>query len=96
MLEQSPDAGLPAIRALYSRRNLTAFALAEIFVQAISMMNSPMHRLRRPANANLPRRLRRIIMTMPTAMPLAERDISNSRPRRPVIWPICRSGFATL
>jgi hypothetical protein len=75
ILEQFPDKGFPAIRALYSRRNLTAFALAEIFVQAISMMNSPMHRLRRPANANLPRRLRRIIMTMPTAMPLAERYI---------------------
>ena len=56
-------------------RCLTAFALAEVFVQAISMMNSPMHRLRRPANANLPRRLRRVIMTMPTAMPLAERTI---------------------
>lgn len=73
--DTEPDAAFPAIRALYSRRNLTAFALAEIFVQAIAMMNSPMHRLRRPANANLPRRLRRIIMTMPTAMPLAERYI---------------------
>ena len=38
------------------------------------MMNSPAHRLRR-RNADLPRRLRRIIMTMPTAMPLAERQI---------------------
>jgi hypothetical protein len=75
IVTQQPNKGFPAIRALYSRRNLTAFALAEIFVQAISMMNSPMHRLRRPANANLPRRLRRIIMTMPTAMPLAERHI---------------------
>lgn len=75
VLEIFPDRGFPAIRALYSRRNLTAFALAEVFVQAMAMMNSPMHRLRRPANANLPRRLRRIIMTMPTAMPLAERHI---------------------
>ena len=75
MLQHEPDRGFPAIRALYSRRNLTSFALSEIFVQAIAMMNSPMHRLRRPANANLPRRLRRIIMTMPTAMPVAEREI---------------------
>ncbi|OUL98853.1 virulence factor SrfB [Variovorax sp. JS1663] len=75
LLAQFPDKGFPAIRAQYSRRNLTSFALAEIFVQAIALMNSPMHRLRRPANANLPRRLRRIIMTMPTAMPLAEREI---------------------
>ena len=49
VLGQIPDKGFPAIRALYSGRNLSAFALAEIFVQAISMMNSPMHRLRRPA-----------------------------------------------
>ena len=75
LLQQFPDRGFPAIRALYSRRNLTAFALSEVFVQAISMMNSPMLRLRRPANANLPRRLRRIILTMPTAMPLIERNI---------------------
>ncbi|MFZ3117445.1 MAG: virulence factor SrfB, partial [Variovorax sp.] len=72
---QFPDTAFPAIRAQYSRRNLTSFALAEVFVQAIAMMNSPAYRLKRPANANLPRRLRRIIMTMPTAMPLAEREI---------------------
>ena len=56
------------------RGNLMSFALAEIFVQAIGMMNAPSHRLRR-RNADLPRRLRRIIMTIPTAMPLAERQI---------------------
>lgn len=70
-----PNRGYPAMAALYSRRNLTAFALGEIFVQAISMLNSPMYRLRRPANASLPRRLQRIIMTMPTAMSLPERHI---------------------
>ena len=64
----------PSIRALYARRNLMSFALAEIFVQAIGMMNAPSHRLRR-RNADLPRRLRRIIATIPTAMPLAERQI---------------------
>lgn len=78
-LEQYPDKGILAIRALYSRSHLTSFALAEIFVQAIAMMNAPMHRLRRPVNADLPRRLRRIIMTMPTAMPLAERHILKER-----------------
>lgn len=65
---------LPSIRALYARRNLMSFVLAEIFLQALCMMNSPAHRLRR-RSADLPRRLRRIIMTMPTAMPLAERQI---------------------
>ncbi|MEZ5728038.1 MAG: virulence factor SrfB [Burkholderiaceae bacterium] len=75
VLDDYPDKGFPAIQAKYSRRNLTAFALAEIFVHALASMNSPAHRLRRPGNANLPRRLKRIIMTMPTAMPVAERKI---------------------
>lgn len=65
----------PSLLARYSRRNLTAFALTEMFVQALVQVNSPMHRLHRPANARLPRRLRRIILTMPTAMPLAERNL---------------------
>ncbi|MEP7299990.1 MAG: virulence factor SrfB [Caldimonas sp.] len=73
--DSAPDQLFPSIRALYARRHLTAFALSEVFVQAISMINSPMHRLRRAANASLPRRMRRIILTMPTAMPVAERTI---------------------
>jgi hypothetical protein len=52
--DSAPDQLFPSIRALYARRHLTAFALSEIFVQAISMINSPMHRLRRAANASLP------------------------------------------
>ena len=80
----SPTLGFPSMQAFYSRSNLTAFALAEIFIQAISMMNSPKHRMRRAANANLPRRLRRIIMTMPTAMPLAERRILEDRAKAAV------------
>lgn len=65
----------PSIRALYARRNLMSFTLAEIILQALCLMNSPAHRVRRAANERLPRRLRRLIMTMPTAMPLAERQI---------------------
>jgi hypothetical protein len=68
------DRSFPAMRALYARSHLMSFALAEIFLQALCMMNSPAHRLRR-RSADLPRRLSRIIMTMPTGMPLAERQI---------------------
>ena len=68
------DRSFPSIRALYARSHLMSFALAEIFLQALCMMNSPAHRLRR-RNADLPRRLRRIIMTMPTGMALAERQL---------------------
>lgn len=70
-IEQS----LPSVRAFYARRNLMSFTLAEIILQALCMMNSPAHRLQREASGRLPRRLRRLIMTMPTAMPLAERQI---------------------
>lgn len=65
----------PSIRALYSRRNLMSFALAEIVIQALSAMNSAAHRTQRAASARRPRRLRRLIMTMPTAMSLSERQI---------------------
>ncbi|SNB55848.1 hypothetical protein SAMN07250955_101503 [Arboricoccus pini] len=72
------DARFPSIRALYARSHLMTIALSEIFLHTFSMMNAPAHRLRR-RNADLPRRLRRIIMTMPTAMPLAERQILRKR-----------------
>lgn len=65
----------PSIRAVYARRNLMSFTLAEIILQALCLMNSAGHRSRRAANERLPRRLRRLIMTIPTAMPLAERQI---------------------
>lgn len=68
----------PSIRALYSRSSLMTIALAEVFLQALAMMNSPNHRLRR-RNAQLPRRLARIIMTMPTGMALAELQILRRR-----------------
>ena len=73
-LPQSDERWIPAFRAFYARQNLMSFALSEIFLQAMVMINAPAYRLKR-RNADLPRRLRRIIMTMPTAMPLAERQI---------------------
>jgi hypothetical protein len=72
------DARFPSMRALYARSHLMTFALAEIFLHAFCMMNAPAHRLRR-RSADLPRQLRRIIMTMPTGMPLAERQILRKR-----------------
>jgi hypothetical protein len=69
---------LPAMEARYSRSNLFTFALTEIFLQALTMINSAAHRSRRP-NGDNPRRLKRIIMTMPSALPLAERRILADR-----------------
>ena len=73
-LAANDERWLPAFRALYSRQSLMSFALSEILLQALTMINAPAYRLKR-RNADLPRRLRRVIMTMPTAMPLAERQI---------------------
>lgn len=77
-LSPTDDRTFPAMRALYARSHLMTFSLSEIFMQAIAMMNAPAHRLRR-RNADLPRRLNRIIMTMPTGMPLAERQLLRKR-----------------
>ncbi len=78
-VEQGPglpiENSFPSIRALYARRSLMSFALAEILIQSLSMMNSVAHRAQRAASAGRPRRLRRLIMTMPTAMSLSERQI---------------------
>ncbi|MBS0560293.1 MAG: virulence factor SrfB [Proteobacteria bacterium] len=69
---------LPSLLARYSRSNLVTFALAEVLMQALVMMNAPAQRLRR-RNADLPRRLRRLILTMPSALSLAERQLLKAR-----------------
>src|SRR4029077_13996366 len=65
---------LPVFEPLYSRSSIMTFALCEILLQALTLMNSPQQRCR-PAHAETPRRLRRIVLTSPTGMPLAERLI---------------------
>lgn len=64
----------PAFRARYARSSLMMFVLAEIIMQALVSVNSPGQRGAR-AHTDIPRRLRRIILTIPPAMPLAERKI---------------------
>lgn len=64
----------PAFFSRYSRSSLMMFVLAEIVLQAIVAINAPDQRNER-AHADVPRRLRRVIMTLPTAMPIAERRI---------------------
>ena len=69
---------LPALEPRYSRSSLFTFLLTEVLAHALAMINAPSHRLRRPNGEN-PRRLTRIIMTMPSALPLAERRILRQR-----------------
>ncbi len=63
---------LPVIRPQFCRSALTHFMLGEILAQTLSGINSITQRMRR-RNAHYPRRLRRLILTMPTAMSIAER-----------------------
>jgi hypothetical protein len=66
--------GDPVTTPVFSRSSLMMFLLSEIVCHALVTINSPAQRTER-RNSDIPRRLRRIILTMPTAMPIAERKI---------------------
>lgn len=70
--------GSPAVRARFSRSSLFTFMLAELVIQALVQMNAPDNRAARRF-AEVPRRLRRLVLTMPIAMPLAEQRIFRAR-----------------
>lgn len=70
--------GEPAVRARFSRSSLFTFMLAELLVQAASQINAPASRAARRF-ADVPRRLRRVILTLPPSMPLAEQRILRER-----------------
>ena len=78
---------LPAVEARYSRSALMTFALAEILLQALMMINGPTYRWRR-GHQDTPRQLRTVILTMPSAMALPERQILEQRARDAVdlVW----------
>ncbi len=76
--DAADDDQLPTFLARFSRSNLVTFALAEIFLQAVVMMNAPVQRLRR-RSAEVRRRLRRLILTMPTALSIEERRLLQER-----------------
>lgn len=73
----------PAFESLFTRSSLMLFMLGEILTQALVTINAPSTRMRREL-PNLPRRLRRVIFTVPTAMPVAEKRIF----RRWVTWAV--------
>ena len=78
VLRQRRGRGTSAVRAKFSRSSLFTFMLTEILLQALVMINAPETRGRRK-HADVPRRLRRVIMTMPPATPLAEQRIMRDR-----------------
>lgn len=68
----------PAIRPRFSRASLFGFMLAEIISHALIQVNAPANRSRRP-QSELPRRLDRIILTLPTATTAQEQAIIRSK-----------------
>lgn len=69
--KQSKDV---AFESRFTRSSLMMFMLSEIILHALVTINSPEQRSLRE-NSDIPRRLRSIIVTVPTAMPLAEQKI---------------------
>lgn len=66
--------GTPLFGSYFTRSSLMMFMAAEIVTQALVNINSPARRDSRPFS-DKPRHLRRIIFTVPTAMPVAARHI---------------------
>ncbi len=70
--------GQPAARPRFSRSSIFTLMLAEIVLQVVGQINAPGSRTQR-RDANKPRQLRSVLMTMPPGMPVAEQRILRSR-----------------
>ncbi len=73
-----PGRGQPAVRARFSRSSVFTFMLTEILLQALGQMNAPGTRAQR-RDADKPRHLRSLLLTMPPGMPVAEQHILRAR-----------------
>ena len=80
------DGGIPS-GLTFSRSSIFTLMLAEVIMQAVSMMNNPEVRKDR-SDRDAPRELRQIILSLPTAMPIQEQRIMRSRANAAVklIW----------
>ncbi len=72
------DERLPVFTPRYSRSSLMTMMLCELLAQALSQINGVTHRQTMGYN-NAPRRLRNLILTLPSAMPEQEREIFRLR-----------------
>jgi hypothetical protein len=69
---------LPVFCAQYSRSALMTQLLCELLTQALSQINSVDNRLNM-GQPDVPRQLRTLILTLPTGMPIRERNIFRQR-----------------
>lgn len=90
---------VPAIRPRFARSSLFGFMLAEIIAHALIQVNAPASRARRP-QSELPRRLGRIILTLPTAITAQEQAIIRARAggALALVWTMLglKDGISTL
>jgi hypothetical protein len=77
-LTAADEDATPVFEPHYSRSSLMLMMLSEVLLQALSQINSPMQRMRQ-TYADLPRRLRRVVLTVPPSMPLPEQRILKQR-----------------
>ena len=63
-----------AFESQFTRSSLMMFLMGEVIMQTLVTINSPAQRGRRELS-DLPRRLRRIVFTVPSGMPIAEQRI---------------------
>ncbi|TQI80534.1 hypothetical protein FHU10_4595 [Serratia fonticola] len=78
---------LPVFSANYSRSSLMSLMLSELLAQALMQINSVAQRLAM-RNSAAPRRLRNLILTLPSAMPVPEREIFRQRMQEAIalVW----------
>ena len=80
----------------FSRSSFMMFMISELIAQALMQINNPQDRLSRP-HSGLPRRLAKIILTIPTATPAFEQNILRRRAEDALnyVWHIMEipSGF---
>jgi hypothetical protein len=88
----------PLPQNTFSRSSFMMFMIAELIAQALMQINNPQDRLSRP-HSGLPRRLAKIILTIPTATPAFEQNILRRRAEDALnyVWKIMEipSGFTT-
>ena len=72
------DGEPPAKDLKFSRSSFMMFMIAELIAHAFSQLNNPKERGLRP-NSAIPRRLAKIILTIPTATPSREQNILKKR-----------------
>lgn len=81
------ESDMPVLSPRYSRSSLTTFLITEILAQALVQINSVSQR-ESMANSGLPRNLVQLVVTLPPAMPIQEREILKKRTRHAVtlLW----------